>query len=132
MITAVKTMNTAVSNGARLAFATWNLNNFSNTWRYVIEEIDATTTTTTSETNTVKFNANISVETKIGLKFGASGETTNSNSWSVVVSAGNDPMGAFITSFWDNPINMVKGQYRLRRHTTSFVKVSVAPLQVQF
>ena len=132
IISGVKTMNTAVPGRTRLAFATWNLNEFSNVWRYVFDEIDASTTTVTSETNTVKFNANISMDTKIGLKFGASGETTNTNSWAVTVIAGNDALGAFVLPFWDNPINMVNGQYRLRRYTTSLIEVSVAPLQVQF
>jgi hypothetical protein len=137
-ITGLKTMNTAVPNGVRLEFSVWDLNNFANHFLYSFEEKDANTTTTNSETKSSKFNANFSLEPstgllkKIGLKFGASYETSQSNTFTVVITTGNDKMGDVELNFYDNAVNKVNGVYYLRRYTSNNVEVSIAPLQVQF
>jgi hypothetical protein len=138
-ITATKTFNTALPNSnIRLEFPTWDLNDFSNQWKLTFEEKDATSTTTTSETRTSKFNANFSLEPssgllkKIGLKFGASYEQTQSNTFTVAFQGGNDNLGERVINFRDNPINKVDNNYVLRRFNTGNIEFSFVPLQVQF
>lgn len=138
-ITGTKNFNTALPNGGvRLEFPTWDLNDFSNQWKLSFEEKDATSTTTTSETRSSKFNANFSLEPstgvlkKIGLKFGASLEQTQSNTFTVSFQGGNDALGEMIVNFRDNPLNRVNNNYVLRRFNTGNVEFSFVPLQVQF
>ena len=138
-ITSTKTFNTALpSNGVRLEFPTWDLNDFSNQWKLSFEEKDATSTTTNSETRTSKYNANISLEPqsgllkKIGLKFGASLEQTQSNTFTVVFQGGNDNMGESVIHFRDNAVNRINNNYVLRKFNTGNVEFSFVPLQVQF
>jgi hypothetical protein len=138
-IIGLKTMNTAVPNGIRLEFSTWDLNNFANHWKYSFEENDANTTTTSSETKTSKFNANFSLDTtlgvlvKVGLKFGASYEQTQSNTFMVVIQTGNDDLRDADINFYDNSINKTPdGNYHLRRFSTGKVEFSIVPIQVQF
>jgi hypothetical protein len=137
-ITATKTLNTAVPNGLRLEFSTWDLNNFANHWKFIFKENDASTTTTNSETRSSKFNTNFSLEPstgllkKIGLKFGASYETTQSNTFTVVINTGSDLIGEKDIQFYDNPINKENGTYKLRKFSNAYVEFSLAPLQVQF
>ena len=114
------------------------MNDFSNQWKLTFEEKDATSTTTTSETRSSKFNANFSLEPssgllkKIGLKFGASYEQTQSNTFTVAFQGGNDNLGERVINFRDNPINKVDNNYVLRRFNTGNVEFSFVPLQVQF
>lgn len=137
-ISGLKTMNTAVPNGIRLEFSTWDLNNFANHWKFIFKENDATTTTTSSETRSSKFNTNFSLEPstgllkKIGLKFGASYETSQSNTFTVVINTGSDLIGEKDIQFYDNPINKENGIYKLRKFSNGFVEFSLVPLQVQF
>jgi hypothetical protein len=138
-ITGTKNFNTALPNsGVRLEFPTWDLNDFSNQWKLTFHEKDATSTTTTSETRSSKFNANFSLEPstgllkKIGLKFGASLEQTQSNTFTVAFQGGNDDLGEADIYFRDNPINKIGANYVLRRFNTANVEFSFVPLQVQF
>ena len=138
-ITGTKTFNTALPNGGvRLEFPAWDLNNFSNQWKLTFEEKDATSTTTSSETRSSKFNANFSLEPstgvlkKIGLKFGASFEQTQSNTFTGSFQGGNDALGERVINFSDNPLNKVGSNYLLRRYNSGNIEFSFVPLQVQF
>lgn len=139
VITETKTYNTAsVNSRVRLEFPTWDLNDFSNQWKLTFEEKDVTSTTTTSETRSSKFNANFSLEPssgllkKIGLKFGASLEQTQSKTFGVTFQGGNDNLGESVVNFRDNPINKFNNVYYLRKFNTGSVEFSFVPLQVQF
>ena len=55
-----------------------------------------------------------------------------SNTFTVVITTGNDKMGDVELNFYDNAVNKVNGVYYLRRYTSNNVEVSIAPLQVQF
>jgi hypothetical protein len=106
--------------------------------KFIFKENDASTTTTNSETRSSKFNTNFSLEPstgllkKIGLKFGASYETTQSNTFTVVINTGSDLIGEKDIQFYDNPINKENGTYKLRKFSNAYVEFSLAPLQVQF
>lgn len=139
-ITGTKTFNTAdpSTNGVRVEFSTWDLNNFANHWRFDFKEYDASTTTTSSEERTSKFNMNFSLDPtkglmeKIGLKFGASYEETKKNTFTVVIKTGVDDLRGKDINFYDNPINKENGEYVLRKYSTGKVEFSLVPLQVQF
>lgn len=135
-ITGTKVLNTALpTSGVRLELPTWDLRNFSNQWKFTFEEKDATSTTTTSETVSSKFNANFSLDPtegvfkKIGLKFGASLEETKSNTFSVLFHGGNDILGESIIDFRDNSVNKVNNNFTLRRFNSANVEFSLVPLR---
>ncbi|MGJ1269506.1 hypothetical protein ACR78G_20095 [Sphingobacterium spiritivorum] len=138
-VSGTKVFNTAMpDSGVRLEFQPWDLNDFSNHWKFTFEEQDATSTTTRTEVVQSKFNTNLSLETttgllkKIGLKFGASYERSQSSTFNYLFYGGNDDLGGATISFKDNPVNRVENRYVLRRFDTGSVEFSLVPLQVEY
>lgn len=125
--------------GQRLEFAVWDLNNFSNQWKLSFEEADSPTETTLGYTGTNKGNANFSLDSadgiikKVGLKFGASYETTYSNSYTTKKTDISDPLGNSIINFYDNVVNFNTATNTLvpRTYSTGQVIYEFRPIQVQ-
>lgn len=139
VISDTKVLNTALpDSGVRLEFQPWDLNDFSNHWKFTFEEQDATSATTYTNVVSSKFNTNLSLEPtlgkiiKLGLKFGASYERSQTDTFNYLFYGGNDDLGGFTVSFKDNPINKIGNRYVLRKFSTGTVEFSLAPLQVQF
>jgi len=137
-ITKVKTLNTAVPNGLRLEFSTWDLNNFSNHWKFAFSEKDAAETVTLKETRSAKYNTNFDFNPttgnleKIGLKLGGSYETSRTSEFTVAYTAGDDGLKHTDVNFYDNPLSKENGKFILRKFSTGRVEFSLVPVQVQF
>lgn len=125
-----------------LPLFSWDLNDYASTIKIQIEEVDVTETIKTSETRTVKFASNFSIEgqllKKIGLKFGASLENTQSQTTERTVTLANDDLGSVIVNFADNVIVSTKEvpiinttYYNTREYATGWYSISVEPKRVQ-
>jgi hypothetical protein len=117
------------------------LNSYSSSIKVTIEEVDATVTTTALQSSSVKFATNFGIEggilKKIGAKFGASLETTQSQSYQIVTTEGNDQLGEVIINFADNvviqyrPLPFVFNRYLIREYSTGFYSIGFEPIRVQ-
>ncbi len=91
----------------------WDLADYSNIIKIAIEEVDATQTTVSTSSTTVKFASNFEYSSqwgetvKNGTKFGSTVEQTYTNSFSITTTYGNDELGEVIINFGD-PIIMDK------------------------
>jgi hypothetical protein len=125
--------------GQRLEFAVWDLYNFSNQWKLSFEEADSPIEISTQYTGTNKSNANFAIEPstgilkKIGLKFGASLETTYSNVYITKQTDISDPLGNSVINFYDNVVNFNAATNTLvpRTYSTGQVIFEFRPKQVQ-
>jgi hypothetical protein len=94
----------------------WDLENYGSQWKFVVKEFDPTTETTLSYTNTSQFATNFGFDAgfgekvKLGIKFGATLTTTNSNTYQVKVTTGSNDLGEGILDF-SNPIILNKETY---------------------
>lgn len=117
----------------------WDLNDYASTVKIEIEEVDNTETIVTSESRTVKFATNFSIEgvlKKIGLKFGASLEETRTQSVQRTYTVGNDVLGSVIVNFADNILlrsgRLLGREYWVsREYATGWYSISVEPVKVQ-
>jgi hypothetical protein len=112
----------------------WDLNQYASTIKIEIEEVDRVETTTISETRTVKFAANFGIEgvlKKIGLKFGASLEDTQTQTTTKSYTEGNDDLGSVIINFADNVIVNTFSGYNTRTYETGWFEICVEPKRVQ-
>ena len=86
----------------------WDLNQYASSIKLEIEEVDITVTSVITDTRTVKFANNFSIDggalKKIGLKFGASLETTTTQTIQRTFTEGNDHLGSIIINFADDII----------------------------
>lgn len=122
----------------------WDLDIYASSIKIEIEEVDLTTTTVITDTRTVKFATNFSIDTslgtkvKAGLKFGASLETTETHTVQKTFTQGNDFLGEAIINFADKII-IKETKYPLptvwdtREYTTGlgYCQFSIEPVKVQ-
>lgn len=115
----------------------WDLNSYASSIKISIEEVDAVTTTTNSESSSVKFAENFAIDggilQKIGLKLGANMESIQSQTYQRTSTLGNDYLGDVIVNFADNIIisEIFSNVYDTREYTTGFYSISFEPIKVQ-
>ncbi len=135
IITSTKMLDFYNNPNYKVEFPIWNLNNFSNQWQLRFEEVDTTTTHTNTISATNKYNANFSLEPstgilkKVGLKFGASAEQTQTNTYVSQYTDISDNLGFQEIDFEENVVNMVNGQLMPRKYNTGFVEFEFRPRQ---
>ncbi len=119
----------------------WNLDEFSSSIKIEIEEVDLATTTITTDSRVVKFATNfefspsIGEKVKVGLKFGASLETTLTNIVQKSFTQGNDPLGEVIVNFADKVVLGQSGgilkRWTTRNYSTGNCTFCIMPKRVQ-
>lgn len=124
----------------------WDLDEYASSIKIEIEEVDLTTTTIITDTRTVKFATNFGIspslgeKVKLGLKFGASLETTQTHTVQKTFTQGNDFLGEAIVNFADKVVlerKVSKFPLRIRWKTRDYTsglgycKFSVEPKRVQ-
>lgn len=122
----------------------WDLDEYASSIKIEIEEVDLTTTTVITDTRTVKFATNFSIDAtlgtkvKTGLKFGASLETTQTHTVQKTFTQGNDFLGEAIVNFADKVITgrhrtFGMNRWRTRDYITGsgYCQFSVEPKRVQ-
>ena len=121
-----------------LPILNWDLDQYSAAIRIGIEEVDLTTTTVLSESTTIKFANNFEVtggiKEKVGLKFGASSETSQTQTYQRTFIQGNDQLGDVTINFADQIINSKLpfiDLYSLREYNTTWYSISFEPMRVQ-
>jgi hypothetical protein len=128
--------------GLSLPLFSWDLNDYASTIKIEIEEVDVTETVINSESRTVKFATNFSIDPtagllkKIGLKFGASLEETRTQTTQRTYTLGNDLLGSVIVNFADNVLvgrSTLLGLtiWRTREYASGWYSISVEPTRVQ-
>ncbi|MVO09153.1 hypothetical protein GOQ30_08260 [Flavobacterium sp. TP390] len=122
----------------------WDLNQYASTIKISVEEVDLTETTTITDTRSVKFATNFSIEPssgllkKIGLKFGASLEQNATQTVQRSFTQGNDQLGDVIVNFADNIIinkyfdsASSSYKYNTREYESGWYSIGIEPMQVQ-
>ncbi|WP_461532287.1 hypothetical protein [Sinomicrobium sp.] len=114
----------------------WDLNQYASSIKIAIEEVDLEVTTTITDTRTVKFANNFDIQgdvlKKIGLKFGAKLETTESQSIKKTFTQGNDQLGEVIVNFADKVLLGKEDEnWKTREYETGWYRIGVAPRRVQ-
>lgn len=123
----------------------WDLDEYASSIKIEIEEVDLTTTTVITDTRTVKFATNFSIDTslgtkvKTGMKFGASLESTQTHTVQKTFTQGNDFLGEAIVNFADKIVieeeifPFFGAIYETRDYTTGlgYCKFSIEPKKVQ-
>jgi len=124
----------------------WDLDEYASSIKIEIEEVDLTTTTAITDTRTVKFATNFQIspslgeKIKLGLKFGASLETTQTHTVKKSFTQGNDLLGEAIVNFADKVVlgrsrsgSTQRLRWKTRDYTTGsgYCKFSVEPKRVQ-
>jgi len=93
--------------------AAWDLDNYGAQWKFIAQEFDPATETTLSYTNTTQYASNFEYDptfgekVKLGIKFGQTTTTTNTNSYQVKTTTGSNDLGEGILDF-SNPIILRK------------------------
>lgn len=139
----MKTINFLSNNyGTVLEFQTWDLNRFSNEWKFSFEEVDDPLEITSKQTISSKFNANFSTElsgsifeiVKVGSKYGASIEEFRSNEYTIKKTTKSNNLFDSVIPFYDNVINKNPntGQFDTRWYYTGKVEFQLRPVQVQW
>lgn len=118
----------------KIEFSVWDLNNYSNQWKIEFEEIDVPTTFTNTVSATNKFNMNFSLEPstgilkKIGLKFGASLEQSQTNTYVTQYTDISDDLKHSDINFYDNVVDLnSSNQLVPRKYNTGFVEFEFRP-----
>ena len=119
-----------------LPIINWNLDEYASSIKVEFEEVDLTVTTKITDTRTVKFATNFGINNgekkKIGIKFGASLETTSTRSTQKTFTQGNDVLGAAIVNFADKVvISRILGVWGTRDYSTGYCKFNLEPVRVQ-
>jgi hypothetical protein len=127
-----------------LPLFSWDLNDYASTIKIEIEEVDVSETIVNTESRTVKFATNFTIDPtfgwlkKIGLKFGASLEQTTTQTITRTFTLGNDALGAVIVNFADNAVTSGPHNfiffgpfYLTREYQTGWYSISVEPTRVQ-
>ncbi|MEW7401483.1 hypothetical protein [Elizabethkingia anophelis] len=114
----------------------WDLSQYASSIKISIEEVDLTEEETRTDTRSVKFATNFGVDTdglikKIGLKFGASLEKTESSTVTYKVTKSSDQLGDVIVNFADNVITNINGSYGIRNYSSGLYTIVVEPKRVQ-
>lgn len=122
-----------------LPLINWDLNQYSSSIKIEIEEVDLTVTTVITDSRSVKFANNFSIDPtdgilkKIGLKFGSTLETNTTQTIQKTFTQGNDELGAVIINFADKIITgqETNGDYKVREYSTGEFKLTMEPVRVQ-
>lgn len=118
----------------------WDLNQYASSIKIEIEEVDLTETTVLTDTRSVKFANNFSIDPtdgifkKVGLKFGSSLETNTTQTIQRTFTQGNDQLGSVIINFADDVVlthSTTNNQSTTRDYQTGWYKISVEPKRVQ-
>ncbi|WP_454060589.1 hypothetical protein [Elizabethkingia ursingii] len=114
----------------------WDLSQYASSIKISIEEVDLTEEETKTDTRSVKFATNFGVDIdglikKIGLKFGASLEKTESSTVTYKVTKSSDQLGDVIVNFADNVITNINGSYGIRNYSSGLYTIVVEPKRVQ-
>jgi hypothetical protein len=126
----------------KLHIHSWDLTEYSNIWNFEIKELDFTTEFTTQTSNVKKYNTNVNIDTsiplgekiKVGLKFGASTEETNTSTRTLKWVEGSDFLGMFDVPFGDRIVikNPCNNQLYPRLYTSSRCAIEIRPIQVEY
>lgn len=134
VITGLKMMDFMNNPNNKIEFPVWDLNNFSNQWKITFEEVDTPITHTNTVSATNKFNANFSLEPssgilkKIGLKFGASYEQTQTNTYVSQYTDVSDDLSHSDVNFYDNVVDMNSANQLVpRKNNTGKVEFELRP-----
>jgi hypothetical protein len=96
-----------------ISLSSWDLQSYSTTVKLSLYETDPATTITRNYTSSAEFANNFEVNVglieKVGLKFGGSFKTTNTQSYSVTITEGDDFLGDAVIGFGDKIINASNG-----------------------
>jgi hypothetical protein len=119
---------------------TWDLERFSNEWKFSFEEVDVPFEITKSETINQKSNMNFGIDAntgekvKLGIKFGISNEKTQATSYSFKYTEKSDFLGDIFVPFYDNVVNKNPSTQQIytRSYSTGYVQFQVRPIQVQW
>ena len=128
-----------------LPLINWKLEDYATSIKIQIEEVDLSTTTVITDSRTVKFATNFEANTtigeilKVGMKYGASFEDTQTHTVQRTFTQGNDDLGETIINFGDNVIigKATVGSiipitiYATRFYSSGFYNISVEPIRVQ-
>lgn len=120
----------------------WDLDEYASSIKIEIEEVDLTITSVITDTRTVKFATNfgidtaLGVKTKIGLKFGASVETIQTQTVQKTFTQGNNFLGEAIVNFADKVIirkTNLRNMWVTRDYITGsgYCEFSIEPKKVQ-
>ena len=114
---------------------TWNLEHVSNRWELAMQEIDTNIIIEETESRTSKFNANFgltgdSLWGKLGLKLGASAESTKQTTFKSKYTLDSDNLGNTIINFGDNII-VGQNPWRYRWHGNTKFEVYLRPYRSQ-
>lgn len=118
----------------------WDLDQYASTIKIDIEEVDLTQTTVLSESRSVEFASNFSVEVsgaykeyvKVGLKYGTSQKVTATSTVQRTYTQGNDLLGDVIVNFADNVIISNSGtNFTTREYSSGLYSITVEPARVQ-
>lgn len=125
-----------------LPLINWDLDEYASSIKIEIEEVDLTITSVITDTRTVKFATNfgidtaLGVKTKIGLKFGASVETIQTQTVQKTFTQGNNFLGEAIVNFADKVIirkTNLRNMWVTRDYITGsgYCEFSIEPKKVQ-
>jgi hypothetical protein len=96
-----------------ISLFSWDLQSYLTTVKLSLYETDPATTITRNYTSSAEFANNFEVNVglieKVGLKFGGSFKTTNTQSYSVTITEGDDFLGDAVIGFGDKIINASNG-----------------------
>lgn len=125
-----------------IPIAGWDLSSTSVGWKFIVSEVDDPQTITTNYTQTSQFAKNFGLEggvfAKIGIKFGNTTTTTNTQSYSLVTNVNSDQLGEASLYFYD-PVLVTynaqlydpsKGSGSTYEINTGWVSMSIEPRAV--
>ena len=141
------------SNGDNVAYkfpqpiqlATWDMKKYGDTWKYVLNELDAGVVTTINYSASTKigsnytFNSSTGEEYKVGTGFGSSVEQTFTNSINTQITQGSDFCGEAIVNYMTPVIigpEIKRGSppsnvYYMNELNTGIARMAVFPKQIQ-
>lgn len=119
----------------------WDLNLYSTVLKMTIEEEDPSVeiqrTLAVGSKFATNFGFEFGEEKKLGLKFGASSETTTSQTYTEKRNLGSDELGDVTVNFQDNvvlnklPFLFGDNLWVTREYTTGYCAIGVEPIRVQ-
>lgn len=115
----------------------WTLENYTPTVLISIEEVDNTETVTQTETRTSTYAGNFDINAtilKIGLKFGASAQVSNTKTATTTYTVGSDDLYSALTYFSDKVIIQDYTGFRRWKtleYSTGYCLFSMEPIKYQ-
>ncbi|MFH6944505.1 hypothetical protein [Flavobacterium sp. FlaQc-50] len=117
----------------------WDLDQYASTIKINVEEVDLTETIVLTDTRSVEFATNFSIDaafgtlTKVGLKYGSSLKTITTSTVQRTFTQGNDLLGDVIVNFADNIIvnESSPGVYQTREYSSGLYSIAIEPTRVQ-